>query len=54
VEPRAQHTTDSIQKKGETQVHFQAMWDEWGDTAKEVKEHLYDISHFLLKTFLKK
>ena len=48
-----QSTTDSIQKKEETQGHFQAMWDEWGDTAKDLKEHLYDISQFLLKTFLK-
>ena len=38
-----QSTTDSIQKKEETQGHVQAMWDEWGDAAKDLKEQLYDM-----------
>jgi hypothetical protein len=38
-----QSTTDSIQKKEETQGHFKAVRDEWGDAAKDLKEHLYGM-----------
>ena len=38
-----QSTTDSIQKKEETQGHFQAMVDEWGDAAKDLKGYLYGM-----------
>jgi hypothetical protein len=41
-----QSKTDSIQKKEETQGHFQAMWDEWVDAAKDLKEHLYGINSY--------
>ena len=38
-----QSTTDSIQKKEETQGNIQAMVDEWGYAAKDLKGYLYGM-----------